>query len=45
MSDESEGCRWREVYSALSPHNLTTVGGRSSSVGVSGFLLGGTYLI
>ncbi|THU92995.1 FAD-binding domain-containing protein [Dendrothele bispora CBS 962.96] len=35
------GCRWREVYSALKPRNLTTVGGRVGDVGVSGFLLGG----
>ncbi|KAK7020330.1 Fad binding domain-containing protein [Favolaschia claudopus] len=35
------GCRWHEVYSALTPRNLTTVGGRASDVGVSGFLLGG----
>ncbi|KAJ7119145.1 hypothetical protein C8R44DRAFT_878647 [Mycena epipterygia] len=35
------GCRWHEVYSALRPHNLTTVGGRVPDVGVSGFLLGG----
>ncbi|KAJ7490895.1 hypothetical protein FB451DRAFT_627038 [Mycena latifolia] len=35
------GCRWHEVYSALMPYNLTTVGGRTPDVGVSGFLLGG----
>ncbi|KAJ6630385.1 hypothetical protein B0H10DRAFT_984870 [Mycena sp. CBHHK59/15] len=35
------GCRWHEVYSALKPYNLTTVGGRVPDVGVSGFLLGG----
>ncbi|KAJ6567050.1 hypothetical protein B0H19DRAFT_1139249 [Mycena capillaripes] len=35
------GCRWHQVYSALKPHNLTTVGGRVPNVGVSGFLLGG----
>ncbi|KAJ7684271.1 hypothetical protein DFH06DRAFT_1312713 [Mycena polygramma] len=35
------GCRWHEVYGALKPHNLTTVGGRVPDVGVSGFLLGG----
>jgi len=35
------GCRWHQVYAALRPHNLTTVGGRVPDVGVSGFLLGG----
>ncbi|KAJ7041887.1 hypothetical protein C8F04DRAFT_110770 [Mycena alexandri] len=35
------GCRWHQVYSALKPYNLTTVGGRVPDVGVSGFLLGG----
>ncbi|KAJ7500417.1 hypothetical protein B0H11DRAFT_2155485 [Mycena galericulata] len=34
------GCRWHEVYAALKPYNLTTVGGRAPDVGVSGFLLG-----
>jgi FAD/FMN-containing dehydrogenase len=33
------GCRWHQVYGALEPHNLTTVGGRVPDVG--GFLLGG----
>ncbi|KAJ7689857.1 hypothetical protein B0H17DRAFT_883436, partial [Mycena rosella] len=35
------GCRWHDVYSALRPYNLTTVGGRVTDVGVGGFLLGG----
>ncbi|KAJ6582718.1 hypothetical protein DFH09DRAFT_1245997 [Mycena vulgaris] len=35
------GCLWREVYEVLAPYNLTTVGGRASTVGVGGFLLGG----
>ncbi|KAJ7629459.1 hypothetical protein DFH06DRAFT_720716 [Mycena polygramma] len=35
------GCVWRDVYEALAPYNLTTVGGRASNVGVGGFLLGG----
>ncbi|KAF8209364.1 hypothetical protein K438DRAFT_1666111 [Mycena galopus ATCC 62051] len=35
------GSRWHQVYAALRPHNLTTVGGRAADVGVSGFLLGG----
>ncbi|KAF7419200.1 hypothetical protein PC9H_001786 [Pleurotus ostreatus] len=37
----SPGLRWADVYSFLSPHNLHTAGGRSSGVGVGGFLLGG----
>lgn len=36
------GTTWEKVYGALQPHNLTTTGGRSSGVGVAGFLLGGT---
>ncbi|KAJ7477313.1 hypothetical protein B0H11DRAFT_1300347 [Mycena galericulata] len=35
------GSSWRAVYHFLDPYNLTTVGGRTSDVGVSGFLLGG----
>jgi FAD/FMN-containing dehydrogenase len=35
------GSTWQMVYEVLRPHNLTTVGGRSSGVGVGGFLLGG----
>lgn len=35
------GCVWKEVYEALAPYKLTTVGGRASNVGVGGFLLGG----
>ncbi|KAJ7160985.1 hypothetical protein C8R46DRAFT_357519 [Mycena filopes] len=35
------GCTWKMVYDFLSPHHLTTAGGRASSVGVGGFLLGG----
>ncbi|KAK1224657.1 hypothetical protein PQX77_012402 [Marasmius sp. AFHP31] len=37
----SAGSRWRDVYKELTPHNLTTVGGRVGDVGVAGFLLGG----
>ncbi|KAL0579493.1 hypothetical protein V5O48_002535 [Marasmius crinis-equi] len=37
----SAGSRWRDVYRVLTPHNLTTVGGRVGDVGVGGFLLGG----
>ncbi|KAJ7506026.1 hypothetical protein B0H11DRAFT_2219953 [Mycena galericulata] len=35
------GQRWGPVYDALQPHNLTIVGGRSNTVGVGGYLLGG----
>ncbi|KAJ7577361.1 hypothetical protein C8J56DRAFT_798874, partial [Mycena floridula] len=35
------GCTWHDVYMALQSHNLTTVGGRSSDVGVGGFIMGG----
>ncbi|KAJ6582698.1 hypothetical protein DFH09DRAFT_912392, partial [Mycena vulgaris] len=34
-------CVWREVYEVFAPYNLTIVGGRASTVGVGGFLLGG----
>ncbi|KAF4584879.1 hypothetical protein EYR40_001704 [Pleurotus pulmonarius] len=37
----SPGLRWADVYGFLSPRNLHTAGGRSSGVGVGGFLLGG----
>ncbi|KAJ1323168.1 prosolanapyrone-II oxidase [Microdochium nivale] len=35
------GALWRDVYAALEPHGLTAPGGRTSTVGVAGFLLGG----
>ncbi|KAJ6598665.1 hypothetical protein B0H10DRAFT_2085402 [Mycena sp. CBHHK59/15] len=35
------GCTWRMVYHSLDPYHLSTVGGRTSDVGVAGFLLGG----
>lgn len=35
------GCRFGEVYSKLEVLNLSCVGGRASSVGVGGLLLGG----
>ncbi|KAJ7605457.1 hypothetical protein DFH06DRAFT_1348718 [Mycena polygramma] len=35
------GLRWGPVYDALEPYNLTIVGGRSNTVGVGGYLLGG----
>ncbi|KAF2157100.1 FAD binding domain-containing protein [Myriangium duriaei CBS 260.36] len=35
------GNRWIDVYNALSPQNLTVIGGRASDVGVGGLTLGG----
>jgi len=35
------GNRWADVYKVLEPLNKTVVGGRSSQVGVGGFILGG----
>ncbi|EED81420.1 predicted protein [Postia placenta Mad-698-R] len=34
------GAPWSQVYDTLSPLNLTVVGGRASTVGVGGFLMG-----
>lgn len=33
------GNRWKAVYTALDPYNVTVVGGRVLDVGVGGFLL------
>ena len=35
------GSLWQDVYSTLEPYGVTVPGGRTSSVGVGGFLLGG----
>lgn len=35
------GALWRDVYSALEPYGVTAPGGRTSTVGVVGFLTGG----
>lgn len=35
------GCKWSDVYSVLDPLGVATMGGRASSVGTGGFLLGG----
>ncbi|KAJ7456914.1 hypothetical protein FB451DRAFT_1183448 [Mycena latifolia] len=35
------GSTWKMVYHELEPHHLGTIGGRTSGVGVAGFLLGG----
>ncbi|KAG2359547.1 FAD-binding domain-containing protein [Suillus spraguei] len=37
------GLVWKDVYSALEQYNVIVVGGKSSSVGVGGFVLGGGY--
>ncbi|KAE9569262.1 FAD-dependent monooxygenase yanF [Colletotrichum fructicola] len=37
------GSNWGEVYKALDPYGVTTVGGRASVVGVGGFVTGGGY--
>ncbi|EEB96467.1 hypothetical protein MPER_04394, partial [Moniliophthora perniciosa FA553] len=34
------GLTWGEVYSALGPWNITVAGGRASSVGVGGLIMG-----
>ena len=39
------GNRWRAVYTALDPYNVTAVGGRVLDVGVGGFLLQSNTLI
>ncbi|KAF6786803.1 6-hydroxy-D-nicotine oxidase [Colletotrichum sojae] len=35
------GALWRDVYAALEPFGVTAPGGRTSTVGVAGFLTGG----
>ncbi|KAF3390206.1 putative FAD-linked oxidoreductase [Penicillium rolfsii] len=35
------GARWIDVYEVLEPKGLAVVGGRSSTIGVAGFTLGG----
>lgn len=35
------GSIWRDVYGALEPYGVTVPGGRTSTVGVAGFLTGG----
>ncbi|KAK8058961.1 hypothetical protein PG994_009409 [Apiospora phragmitis] len=35
------GSLWKDVYSTLEPHGVTVPGGRTSTVGVGGFILGG----
>ncbi|KAJ6086071.1 FAD-binding domain-containing protein [Penicillium sp. IBT 16267x] len=35
------GGKWRKVWKALDPYNVTVTGGRDSDVGIGGYLLGG----
>ncbi|CAG8885934.1 unnamed protein product [Penicillium egyptiacum] len=35
------GNNWLTAYAALEPHGLAVIGGRASSIGVGGFVLGG----
>ena len=35
------GARWGDVYAELDKHNLAVVGGRASSVGTGGLVIGG----
>ncbi|KAG2063989.1 FAD-binding domain-containing protein [Suillus decipiens] len=37
------GLVWDDVFPALEQYNVTVIGGRSSGVGVGGFVLGGGY--
>jgi hypothetical protein len=39
------GNRWSRVYEVLEKHNVSVVGGRASTVGVGGFVLGGMLAI
>jgi FAD/FMN-containing dehydrogenase len=43
MTKVGSGLKWSEVYAVLEPLGRTVVGGRSSQIGVGGFLLGGSY--
>lgn len=38
------GSSWGDVYGKLDPLGVTALGGRTSSVGVGGLLMGGNYL-
>ena len=40
--DIGTGARWLDVYKVLDPLGRTVAGGRAASVGVGGYLLGGT---
>lgn len=51
LSEDQQSARigpsnsWHNVYSVLQPQDLTVVGGRAMTVGVGGFILGGTRSI
>ena len=40
-ADIGAGLRWDAVYELLNPKGVTVLGGRTSGVGVAGFILGG----
>ena len=40
-ADIGAGLIWDDVYAALDPHGVNVLGGRSTGIGVAGFLLGG----
>jgi FAD/FMN-containing dehydrogenase len=37
------GATWKEVFDAIEPMGLLVIGGRMSSIGAGGFLLGGSW--
>ncbi|CAF4187182.1 unnamed protein product, partial [Adineta steineri] len=41
--DVGPGLVWDDVYDELQPYNISVIGGRVTSVGVGGYLLGGGY--
>jgi len=41
IASVGSGSRWAEVYAALEPYGVTVAGGRTGTVGVAGFLMGG----
>lgn len=43
LASVEPGAKWRDVYDALTPHGVTTTGGRADLVGVGGFITGGGY--
>ena len=43
-ADIGAGLRWDAVYELLNPQGVTVLGGRTSGVGVAGFILGGGIL-
>jgi FAD/FMN-containing dehydrogenase len=39
------GCTWKDVFAALTPHDLAVAGARINEVGVGGLLLGGILVL